>query len=55
MDIKVIPNSDDYRDGWDRIWGKRESDGKSGGAIMCFIWPGCDFLKQFEEDKGSGE
>lgn len=39
MDVKVIPNSNDYRDGWDRIWGKRESPRSHYGTYYVEIWP----------------
>lgn len=35
MDVKVIPNSDEYRDGWDRIWGKKDRP----SIRFCEIWP----------------
>jgi hypothetical protein len=52
MDVKVIPNSDDYRDGWDRIWGKREGPRSHGNTHYIEIWPVDPYRNKKESDNG---
>ena len=49
MDVRVIPNSDLYRSGWDRVFGKDDGwCGCVGGEGGCSECRECDERDRFE-------